>query len=158
MKDVIRRPHGVQASKSGTRLGWRAKSRSRTSVLCSDGEGLAGMISGVAGGNDREQRDSRPVDVRAAAMRRDRNNFRVHPAPIEPMSRTKKRPRPRVGSVAGDLQTLAGFFEATTDGRERFRWTLRDSLDELLDGQRTGRCCYQHLRKTEKTYLGAAIE
>lgn len=44
------------------------------------------------------------------------------------------------------------------DGRERFRWTLRDSLDELLDGQRTGRWCYQHLMKTEKTYLGTAIE
>jgi hypothetical protein len=27
-----------------------------------------------------------------------------------------------------------------------------------MDGQRTGRWCYQHLTKTEKTYLGTAIE
>ena len=74
------------------------------------------------------------------------------------MSRTKKRPDPTTSPGAGDLQPLAAFFEAADDGRERFRWTLRDSLDELLDGQRTGRWCYQQLRKTEKTYLGTAIE
>jgi hypothetical protein len=31
-------------------------------------------------------------------------------------------------------------------------------VDELLDGQRTGRWAYQHLSKTEKTYLGTAVE
>ena len=74
------------------------------------------------------------------------------------MSKSKKRPEQTTGRVPQDLEPLVNFFEAADDGRERFRWTLRDSLDELLDGQRTGRWCYQHLRKTEKTYLGTAIE
>ena len=42
--------------------------------------------------------------------------------------------------------------------RDRFRWTLRDSIDELLDGARTGRWAYQQLTKTEKTHLGTIIE
>lgn len=74
------------------------------------------------------------------------------------MAKSKKRPGHTAGQAPADLQPLADFFESAYDGRERFRWTLRDSLDELLDGQRTGRWCYQHLRKTEKTYLGTAIE
>jgi hypothetical protein len=91
-------------------------------------------------------------------MRRDRNNFRIHTAPTEPMSKAKWRPGLKVGSAPPDIQPLVDFFENADDGRERFRWTLRDALDELLDGQRTGRWCYQHLRKTEKTHLGTAIE
>lgn len=101
---------------------------------------------------------SRQVSVRAAAMRRDRNNFRVHPAPTEWMSKSKKRPVGTGDRAPDDLRELVAFFEGMDEGRERFRWTLRDSLDELLDGQRTGRWCYQHLMKTEKTYLGTAIE
>lgn len=58
----------------------------------------------------------------------------------------------------GSLQPFIDWFENEPDARERFRWALRDSLDELLDGQRTGRWCYQHLTKTEKTYLGTAVE
>ncbi|MEZ5246317.1 MAG: NaeI family type II restriction endonuclease [Acidimicrobiales bacterium] len=56
-----------------------------------------------------------------------------------------------------DLADLVAFFEEG-DGRERIRWTLRDSIDEVLDGQRTGRWAYQHLTKTERTYLGTAVE
>lgn len=91
-------------------------------------------------------------------MRRDRNNFRLHPVPTTMMSKSKRRPGVERRPTPPDLKTLANFFEGAADGRERFRWTLRDSLDELLDGQRTGRWCYQHLMKTEKTYLGTAIE
>jgi hypothetical protein len=58
----------------------------------------------------------------------------------------------------GDLKPYVEWFYSQREGRERFRWVLRDSLDELLDGQRTGRWCYQHLNKTEKTYLGTAVE
>jgi hypothetical protein len=57
-----------------------------------------------------------------------------------------------------DVEHFAGWFLGQPEARERFRWALRDSLDELLDGQRTGRWCYQHLTKTEKTYLGTAVE
>jgi hypothetical protein len=102
--------------------------------------------------------EQHPSDVRAAAMRRARNGFRVHPVPVSPMSTAKYRP-PLVSRPApDDLQPQISYFEGAADARERFRWTLRDSLDELLDGQRTGRWCYQHLMKTEKTYLGTAIE
>ena len=60
--------------------------------------------------------------------------------------------------VPAELAPIAEWFEREPDARERFRWALRDSLDELLDGQRTGRWAYQHLSKTEKTYLGTAVE
>ncbi|QGH70859.1 restriction endonuclease [Pseudactinotalea sp. HY158] len=57
-----------------------------------------------------------------------------------------------------ELAPFANWLEFGEDNRDRFRWALRDSLDELLDGQRTGRWAYQHLSKTEKTYLGTAVE
>ena len=41
--------------------------------------------------------------------------------------------------------------------RERFRWLLRDSLDELMNGFRTGRWCYQQLSKPEKGNLGVVV-
>ena len=35
---------------------------------------------------------------------------------------------------------------------------LRDTLDQLYDGQRTGRWKYDQLHKTEKTYMGTLVE
>ncbi|WP_370946155.1 NaeI family type II restriction endonuclease [Amycolatopsis sp. cg5] len=35
---------------------------------------------------------------------------------------------------------------------------LRDTLDQLYDGQRTGRWCYEQLHKTEKTHMGTLVE
>ena len=35
---------------------------------------------------------------------------------------------------------------------------IRDTLDQLYDGQRTGRWSYDQLHKTEKTYMGTLIE
>ncbi|GAC55725.1 restriction endonuclease [Gordonia amicalis] len=64
----------------------------------------------------------------------------------------------RYQEPAPELRDIAQWFETAPDARDRFRWALRDSLDELLDGQRTGRWAYQHLSKTEKTYLGTAVE
>ncbi len=61
-------------------------------------------------------------------------------------------------AVPEELAPFVEWFENEPDARERFRWALRDSLDELLDGQRTGRWAYQQLSKTEKTYLGTAVE
>lgn len=60
--------------------------------------------------------------------------------------------------VHDDLSPIVDWFYEEADSRERFRWALRDSLDELLDGQRTGRWAYQQLTKTEKTHLGTAVE
>jgi hypothetical protein len=57
-----------------------------------------------------------------------------------------------------DLAAIARWIQSQRDGRDRFRWVLRDSLDELLDGQRTGRWAYNQLGKTEKTHLGSIVE
>lgn len=40
----------------------------------------------------------------------------------------------------------------------KFRETLRGSIDQLLDGQRTGRWDWLTLRKTEKTHMGTIVE
>lgn len=99
-------------------------------------------------------------DSRARAIRRRRNTFRLHPTPSAPMGKVPRAwqswSSPR--AVAPELTPLVDWFEGDVDNRDRFRWALRDSLDELLDGQRTGRWAYQHLSKTEKTYLGTAVE
>lgn len=40
----------------------------------------------------------------------------------------------------------------------RFGKVLRESLDQVLDGPRTGRFRYSDLRKTEKTHVGTVVE
>ncbi|MFI7067880.1 NaeI family type II restriction endonuclease [Kribbella sp. NPDC050124] len=100
-------------------------------------------------------------DSRKRAVRRRRNSFRTYPSPTEAMSKPTKAWKlggSRRRSLPPELAPLVDWFETQEDARERFRWVLRDSLDECLDGQRTGRWCYQHLTKTEKTYLGTAVE
>ena len=74
------------------------------------------------------------------------------------MSSGGRPPTGQITAPAPLLAPLVDWFENQRDGRERLAWALRDSLDELLDGQRTGRWCYQQLKKTEKTYLGTAVE
>lgn len=96
-----------------------------------------------------------------AVLRRRRNTFRAHTAPTESMGKVPRAWTVNEGlqqTAPAELRELVEWFEAEPDTRERFRWALRDSLDELLDGQRTGRWAYQHLSKTEKTYLGTAVE
>jgi hypothetical protein len=41
---------------------------------------------------------------------------------------------------------------------EQVATVLRDTLDQLYDGQRTGRWRYDQLHKTEKTYMGTLVE
>ena len=41
---------------------------------------------------------------------------------------------------------------------EQVAVVLRDTLDQLYDGQRTGRWRYDQLHKTEKTYMGTLVE
>ena len=74
------------------------------------------------------------------------------------MSSSRRPPTSQDASPEPQVVDLVRWFEQQPDAQERLAWVLRDSLDELLDGQRTGRWCYQHLRKTEKTYLGTAVE
>ena len=74
------------------------------------------------------------------------------------MSTNRRPPSEQTSSPAPALTGLVRWFEEQPDGCERFAWVLRDSLDELLDGQRTRRWCYQQLNKTEKTHLGTKVE
>ncbi|MFG1643753.1 NaeI family type II restriction endonuclease [Amycolatopsis sp. NPDC049252] len=101
------------------------------------------------------------VDSRVRAISWKRNKFMVHPVPEKGMSRPVGNfpiPQESTATPPADLQKCVDWFYGQREARERFRWALRDSLDELMDGQRTGRWCYQHLSKTEKTYLGTAVE
>ncbi|MFD5456222.1 NaeI family type II restriction endonuclease [Streptomyces olivaceus] len=98
--------------------------------------------------------------ARAAKYSR-RNKFRAWDLPRGDMGRVPREWLIQSGltqRVPDDLAPFVEWFHNQPEGRERFRWALRDSLDELLDGQRTGRWAYQHLTKTEKTYLGTAVE
>lgn len=78
--------------------------------------------------------------------------------PKTPMSTGQRPPARQTASPSSSVAGVVRWFEAQPDGRERFAWVLRDSLDELLDGQRTRRWCYQQLNKTEKTHLGTKVE
>jgi hypothetical protein len=91
-------------------------------------------------------------------MRRKRNAFVVHPAPTKPMSTRRRPPTDFDAEPPPDLLPIVAWWQMQPDARERFRWALRDSVDELLDGERTGHWCYQHFGKTEKTHLGTVIE
>ncbi len=48
-------------------------------------------------------------------------------------------------------------YELDPDG-DRVATVLRDTLDQLYDGQRTGRWAYDQLHKTEKTHMGTLVE
>lgn len=89
-------------------------------------------------------------------VRRTRDRFETFDAPVKPMS-TQGRLRTR-GRSNYALKSLGGLIEAIPWSRERFRWALRDALDDAIDGSRTGRWCYQHLERLEQRALGANIE
>src|SRR3954447_21911341 len=58
---------------------------------------------------------------------------------------------PDLDEVVAELERL------DTDG-SRFAQVLRDTLDQLYDGQRTGRYRWDQLHKTEKTHCGTLVE
>jgi hypothetical protein len=58
----------------------------------------------------------------------------------------------------GELEAVADhLLRADPDGT-RVAAVIRETFDQLLDGQRTGRFDYRDLRKTEKTHMGTLIE
>lgn len=92
----------------------------------------------------------------------DRNQFKVYQDP-QLKDRMSKPSMPAGTLGLSDIEDdetrmVAETILGLSDARERLAWTLRDSLDETLDGGRTGRWAYQHLKKTEKTALGTAVE
>lgn len=61
-----------------------------------------------------------------------------------------------------ELESVVAWLESkasTTGGTERFFGAVvRQTLDEVLDGPRTGRWDFDQLEKTEKTYVGTKLE
>ena len=58
----------------------------------------------------------------------------------------------------GLARVVAWLLERASDPPDFFGRVLRQSLDEVLDGPRTGRWDFDQLEKTEKTYLGTKVE
>ncbi|MFI1307631.1 NaeI family type II restriction endonuclease [Streptomyces sioyaensis] len=56
------------------------------------------------------------------------------------------------------MAEVAAWFRGNSDMEKHFASLLRQSIDEVLDGQRTGRFDVKKLDKTEKTYLGTKVE
>ena len=61
------------------------------------------------------------------------------------------RPDPELDTVADELMDIRDF-------ESRVAAVLRDTLDQLYDGQRTGRYRWDQLHKTEKTHCGTLVE
>ena len=61
------------------------------------------------------------------------------------------RPDPELDAVADELVGIREF-------ESRVATVLRDTLDQLYDGQRTGRYRWDQLHKTEKTHCGTLVE
>lgn len=66
--------------------------------------------------------------------------------------------RPPHRDQDAELHEVLDWWRSQPNASERFGQVLRDSLDRVLDGERTGRWDYLHLSKTEKAHLGSQIE
>lgn len=55
------------------------------------------------------------------------------------------------------VRVIAAIREADPSGR-KFAQTIRDTYDQIYDGQHTGRYAIDQLMKTEKTHIGTIIE
>jgi len=56
------------------------------------------------------------------------------------------------------LERAVGWFRSQQRMSERFGAAIRQSFDEVFDGQRTGRYSLAQLSKVEKTYIGTKVE
>jgi len=56
------------------------------------------------------------------------------------------------------LDRAVAWFRAQPRMEERFGAAIRQSFDEVFDGQRTGRFRLEQLSKVEKTYIGTKVE
>jgi hypothetical protein len=89
-------------------------------------------------------------------VRRRRNRFRAWEL-VENRRRLPIVPDgPRVPEP--EVREVAEWFQRRDPSGAITAEIIRDAIDLVLDGQRTGRWCYGHLTKTEKTYLGTVIQ
>lgn len=56
------------------------------------------------------------------------------------------------------LLEVAAFLKQEDRSGQRFGRVFRETIDQLYDGQRTGRYCWDQLFKTEKTHCGTLVE
>ena len=61
------------------------------------------------------------------------------------------------GDDAGMYAVEAELYSIDPTG-DRIAAVLRDTLDQLYDGQHTGRWRFEQLHKTEKTHMGTLVE
>jgi hypothetical protein len=57
-----------------------------------------------------------------------------------------------------ELDAVSNALQSADPTGEMFAGVLRETYDQLYDGQRTGRYSWEQLRKTEKTYMGTLVE
>ncbi len=57
-----------------------------------------------------------------------------------------------------EMQSVADRLYTLDPTGDRVATVLRDTLDQLYDGQRTGRWSFDQLHKTEKTHMGTLVE
>jgi Restriction endonuclease NaeI len=57
-----------------------------------------------------------------------------------------------------ELEAVAAQLHALDPAGAQVAEVLRDTLDQIYDGQHTGRWSYDQLRKTEKTHVGTLVE
>ncbi len=57
-----------------------------------------------------------------------------------------------------EVQEVATFIQAADPAGTRFARVFRETIDQLYDGQRTGRYRWDQLLKTEKTHYGTLVE
>jgi hypothetical protein len=57
-----------------------------------------------------------------------------------------------------ELEAVAAELCRIDSSGEKFAQVLRDTFDQLYDGQHTGRWSYDQLHKTEKTHMGTLVE
>lgn len=64
----------------------------------------------------------------------------------------------RDGEDADAIERVAAWIRDRDPDGLRVANVLRESIDQVLDGPRTGRFRYEDLRKTEKTHVGTIVE
>ncbi|MEU9402291.1 NaeI family type II restriction endonuclease [Streptomyces sp. NPDC048242] len=70
-----------------------------------------------------------------------------------------EHPAPEAGGVEDpELELVRKHFLSLDESGARFARVLRDTIDQLLDGEHTGRFDWNDLHKTEKTHAGTLIE
>lgn len=57
-----------------------------------------------------------------------------------------------------ELEKVAAYIRALDPTGERFASVLRETIDQLLNGEATGRFAWKQLFKTEKTHAGTLVE